>query len=443
MKAAADGPAGAARCRAVRAKRAGHRASLAHERAHLLRAAPLRTMPPGSRRRARASITPTCARRGFCPSRFTTTRTTTIGWSRISAISGACTTRSRWRRTWSSCRGSITGNEAAWRMGRAAAPAARAQSFELWDELTALEASRYLAPRRAPSAKSSGCARSGVAWYEKGDAARGAGKLAGAGAAAEGSARGARQPPPIARKPRRRRPGNPTTKSAKAMAAAHPRLRGAASHELENALAEVRLARAVAAGDLRRAHRACRWCTISAALRHGRGGMLALGDFDAAEKLLRRRSQKDPAQVLPYALLAECRKRRAAPRRRRRTSSCSAERSAELDLDAAGLRPARARSPRACICRPIGARPFSPRRGCGRAPAAGAAWAVSLEPYPAPPLVAAGCGGQTVSLESRKGKPTLVLFYLGAGCPRCIEQLNTIRARREGFCRRLASTSSP
>ncbi len=41
--------------------------------------------------------------------------------------------------------------------------------------------------------------------------------------------------------------------------------------------------------------------------------------------------------------------------------------------------------------------------------------------------------GKAVSLEEFRGKPVLFVFYLGAGCPHCIEQLRSLAPLKEGF----------
>src|SRR5207244_5198533 len=46
------------------------------------------------------------------------------------------------------------------------------------------------------------------------------------------------------------------------------------------------------------------------------------------------------------------------------------------------------------------------------------------QPSPAPTWRLPDSGGKTVSLADYGGKPVIVLFFLGAGCSHCIEQLN-------------------
>ena len=63
-------------------------------------------------------------------------------------------------------------------------------------------------------------------------------------------------------------------------------------------------------------------------------------------------------------------------------------------------------------------------------------------PYDAPGWSLPDQTHQTVSLAQFKGKPVLVIFYLGSGCAGCIEQLNALAPLTERLhrCRRLLSS---
>lgn len=58
---------------------------------------------------------------------------------------------------------------------------------------------------------------------------------------------------------------------------------------------------------------------------------------------------------------------------------------------------------------------------------------IAWQPQPAPPLALPATTGATIDLSSRRGKPTLVVFYLGFGCLHCIEQLQAIGPRANAF----------
>jgi peroxiredoxin/tetratricopeptide (TPR) repeat protein len=59
--------------------------------------------------------------------------------------------------------------------------------------------------------------------------------------------------------------------------------------------------------------------------------------------------------------------------------------------------------------------------------------AVAWEPLPAPAFVLPDRNGNVITLKSLRGKPVVLVFYLGAGCPHCIEQLQTFAPLREDF----------
>lgn len=55
------------------------------------------------------------------------------------------------------------------------------------------------------------------------------------------------------------------------------------------------------------------------------------------------------------------------------------------------------------------------------------------EPYPAPELRAFDSFGEQVGLEQYRGKPVLLIFYLGEQCPHCVEQLVAVSDRYADF----------
>ncbi|MGE0145378.1 MAG: redoxin domain-containing protein, partial [Planctomycetota bacterium] len=69
----------------------------------------------------------------------------------------------------------------------------------------------------------------------------------------------------------------------------------------------------------------------------------------------------------------------------------------------------------------------------GSRPPLGSLGPVNWQPQPAPSLALPATNGATIDLSSRRGKPTLVVFYLGFGCLHCIEQLQAIAPRAAAF----------
>lgn len=54
-------------------------------------------------------------------------------------------------------------------------------------------------------------------------------------------------------------------------------------------------------------------------------------------------------------------------------------------------------------------------------------------PPPAPTFALSDADGKTINLADFKGKPVVVLFYLGHGCLHCIQQLNAFAPKRKAF----------
>lgn len=53
------------------------------------------------------------------------------------------------------------------------------------------------------------------------------------------------------------------------------------------------------------------------------------------------------------------------------------------------------------------------------------------EPYPAPALEVSDGTGQPVRLSDYLGKNVILVFYLGAECPHCMEQLQSLAAKKK------------
>jgi peroxiredoxin len=71
----------------------------------------------------------------------------------------------------------------------------------------------------------------------------------------------------------------------------------------------------------------------------------------------------------------------------------------------------------------------TPRQEAGAEVGTAAIW----EPLSAPALVLPDRHGNNISLSSFRGKPVVLVFYLGAGCPHCITQLQSFAPLREDY----------
>jgi peroxiredoxin len=320
------------------------------------------------------------------------------------------------------------GKQSAWRMGRDRLIEV-AIHFELWKTLTDLEATPYLAADEDASRETARLRALGVAWFMQGETTRGQAKLEAIKQRHE-KLKAER----IAAADKAEAAAKAEKKSedevAKAMAAA---MRGFSTRitELENAAADVRLARALAANDHEEARRQLALAKDLLSVRLARIHTL-LGDFQKAEELARDLIKADPGQVLPHALLADALWQAGKREAALKAFAALRERSAALDLEAPafarlaplaaeGKLPADWRAP-ATVAPDAGVRPDLATLG-----------PLHWTPYEAPHFSLPDRNNEAFTLTSHRGKPVLVVFYLGAGCVHCIEQLNALAPVTEQF----------
>jgi peroxiredoxin len=318
------------------------------------------------------------------------------------------------------------GKQQAWRMGRDRL-LSTALDFEQWDAITALESTAFLSPdedaQRELVRERTLC----VAWFSKGDSERGQqklnslkAKLASARAERLAAADKAEVDAKVANKP--------DDQIAKAMADAMRTFSGRIK-ELEQSIAELRLTRALMAGDLDAVRTQLPLAKGIASARLARIRS-ALGEHDTAEKLARDLIKADSAQVLGHAILVDVLWRANKKEAALEAFRALRERSGYLDLDVpafARLAPVAAelklptdwRTPAAAVPSEL---PQLAQLGPFR-------W----QPYEAPSFSLQREDHSSISLSEYTGKPVLVVFYLGAGCSRCIEQLNAFAPMAQDY----------
>lgn len=155
---------------------------------------------------------------------------------------------------------------------------------------------------------------------------------------------------------------------------------------------------------------------------------LALGDLEKADSISKAEAGDDKRQALPLAARIEVLhylnkqgEERACFERLREVSS-------QIDLTAppfARLLP---------IAKNLGfpddwRLPYTPPSDFGDRPDVNALGPIHWEPPLAPSLTLPDQNNQPVTLESYRGKPLILIFYLGYGCLHCSEQLNALAAR--------------
>ncbi len=301
--------------------------------------------------------------------------------------------------------------------------------FEMWDELTALEGTMYLAPYDDATEDAGRIRALGVAWFLKGDAPRGQQHLETLKTMLA-TARADRFKAADDAEAKAKKENKNEDEIAKAMGAA---MRGFAGRiaALESGIAEVRMTRALVAGDLDGVRAQLALAKDLSAVRQSQI-QLALGDNTKAEQLARDAVKGDDAKVLPLAALAEALWKIGKKDEALATFKKLQALSAQFDLDvppfarlapivqelklAADWRAAKTVAP------DVGERPELARLGPFR-------W----HPSEAPGWSLSDQRGAQVSLSDFKGKPVLVVFYLGGGCAGCMEQLNVFAPKVKAF----------
>lgn len=293
--------------------------------------------------------------------------------------------------------------------------------YELWDELIALADTPYLEPTDQPREQVRRLRALGTAWFGKHDVEQGQQYLAqletllakeqqardDAVAAAETKAREDNKPDADVKKAGEAA-GNPFKNQLQAIESALAELRGhllLAQGDHSAALAQLAKADAVAKEVLSRVH-------------------LAAGDKAKAEQTARDAVRTGARQVVPLANLAwvldQCGKQDEA----RRTFDDLRRLAYEADLDVpplARLAPLAARQGLSADWRADRELPGD----IGDRPALESLGPYRWQPAPAPPWKLTDAGGQGRSLAQYRGRPVVVIFYLGFGCLHCVEQLKT------------------
>ena len=301
--------------------------------------------------------------------------------------------------------------------------------FELWDELTALEGTMYLAPYTDAVEEAARVRALGVAWFAKGDAARGQQHLETLKALLV-KAREERLKAGDDAEAKAKKEKKSEDEIARALGGA---MRGFAERieALASGIAELRLTRALAAGDLESARTQLALTTDLSAVRQSQI-QLALGDHAKAEELARDAVKGDDAKVIPLAALAETLWKVGKKDEALATFKKLQALSAQLDLDAppfARLAPLAQELKLAAdwraaksVAPDVGERPDLAQLGPFR-------W----HPTEAPGWSLPDQKSAQVSLSDFKGKPVLIVFYLGSGCAGCMEQLQVFAPKVKAF----------
>jgi len=156
------------------------------------------------------------------------------------------------------------------------------------------------------------------------------------------------------------------------------------------------------------------------------------GDPVKAEKLAREASEKSKGQIQPLAnlvdILERCGKRAEAQQHFEKLRKLSAH----ADLDMPVFKRVNAAAKDAKL--PSDWRvPANPAKDVGERPELSQLGPFRWQPSAAPEWVLPDGHGKSVSLRKYRGKPVIVMYYLGSSCGHCMEQLNLFAPMTKEF----------
>ena len=159
---------------------------------------------------------------------------------------------------------------------------------------------------------------------------------------------------------------------------------------------------------------------------------MSLGDLEKADSMSAAEAGGEKRQTLPLAARIEVLHRLGKEEEARECFVRLRKVSSQIDLEAppfARLLP---------IARSLGhpgdwRLPYEPPADFGDRPDSPTLGPIHWQPAQAPDFTLASGKGDPVSLDSRRGKPLVLVFYLGYGCLHCTEQLNAIADRIDDF----------
>ena len=301
--------------------------------------------------------------------------------------------------------------------------------YDLWDELAALDGTMYFAEDDPANPGAERLAAIGAAWFRKGDRAKGEAKIA----ALETMLKRKREERITAAdeaEEKAKKESKPGEEVEKAMTEALRR-GNFAVNTARDALAELRIYEALADGKRDAAKTALANTGRIPAERRARL-FLEAGDAKEAEKLARDAAKSAENQAPALATLAGVLWQAGQKDEALKTFKQLRELSAQLDLDVplfAQLAPLAQE-----LRLPADWRvPLKFPADSGTRPELASLGPFRWQPWPAPAWSLPESPHRTISLANYRGRPVLVVFYLGSGCGHCIEQLNVFAPMAREF----------
>jgi peroxiredoxin len=295
-----------------------------------------------------------------------------------------------------------------------------ASRYELWSELTALEGTMYLAPTSDVRQETNRVTTLAIAHFAQGEKEKGEATITTLDQELQ-KLKTAQQTAADAAETKAR---NENKTEAQITAAGNDAKKKSTPRieTLQSVLAEIRVAQALALQQHEEAAALLPQAKNLSPFERVRV-QLQLGQHDVAEKTAREAATRAEGQVLPLATLANVLWESGKKAEALETFKKLVPLTAQADLDTppfARLAPLARELQLADDWRPKLAWPAD----AGQRPDLANLGPFRWHPYEAPGWKLADKEGQELALGDFRGKPVLVMFYLGSGCARCIEQLN-------------------
>ena len=302
-------------------------------------------------------------------------------------------------------------------------------AWERWDELVALDGGAYMPPLDDTNEEAERLRLTGTAAFLTGNKALGEAKTDAILTWLE-NVKAERAKKSAEAEAAAKKANKPEDKMAKAVTDAQAPFK-AKMEPFEKAVAELEFFRALAEGRTDDARKQIGTVKSAGKVRLSRLNDLA-GDSTKAAQLAREAVKESDGQVLPLANLADILWRKGDKKDALDTFQKLRPLCAQADLDQPVFQRLRVVADELKL--PADWRPkLDWPAASGQRPDIASLGPFRWHPYAAPDWSLPDQTGEMRRFSDSKGKPTLMIFYLGSGCSHCIEQLNAFGPMTKDF----------
>ncbi|HVK59451.1 MAG TPA: peroxiredoxin family protein [Candidatus Kapabacteria bacterium] len=301
--------------------------------------------------------------------------------------------------------------------------------WELWDEIIELSSTLYLEPTSMPHEQAKRARALGLAYFEKGDTRRGKAQMAELSRALRAQ-KDLRHESADDAEEKAKEEKKADGDVAKAMTDAINTHSGKIKN-IEELLSELRVYNSITANELDAAK------TQMADLKSVPKERMAqlwsrLGNKEKAEELAREAYKDSTNQVLPLANYIEMMARSGKETEASEAFKVLTRVGAQADLDLPILKRIQAVAQKVALAADWRLKPEK-ASDLGQRPALDTLGPFRWNPTPAVDWSLKRSDGRDLGLRTYQGRPVIMIFYLGYGCMRCIEQLNSFAPRVKDF----------